>query len=90
MSSHNDSFVASGSSPTHAAQRVQASPDFLLEKYSSIYLLRPLTENARAWVEDHIGSDNGFQPYWPAVVIEYRYVAAILEGISSDGLVVSR
>jgi hypothetical protein len=87
MSSHSDSFVASGSSPT---QRVQASPDFLLEKYSSIYLLRPLTENARAWVEDHVGSDNGFQPYWPAVVIEHRYVGAILEGISSDGLAVSR
>jgi hypothetical protein len=89
MSSHTDSFVASGSSPTHAAQRV-ASPDFLLENHSSIYLLRPLTENARAWVKDHIGSDNGFQPYWPAVVIEHRYVGAILEGISSDGLAVSR
>jgi hypothetical protein len=88
MSSHSDSFVASGSSPTQQVE--QASPDFLLENHSSIYLLRPLTENARAWVEDHIGSDNGFQPYWPAVVIEHRYVGAILEGISSDGLAVSR
>ena len=88
MSSHSDSFVASGSSPTQRAQ--QASPDFLLENHSSIYLLRPLTENARAWVQDHIGSDNGFQPYWPAVVIEHRYVGAILEGISSNGLAVSR
>jgi hypothetical protein len=88
MSSHSDSFVASGSSPTHQVE--QASPDFLLEKYSSTHLLRPLTENARAWVEDHIGSDNGFQPYFPTVVIEHRYVGAILEGISSDGLAVSR
>ena len=88
MSSHSDSFVASGSSPTQGTQ--QASGDFLLEKYSSIYLLRPVTEKARAWVQDDIGSDNGFQPYWPAVVIEHRYVGAILEGISSDGLAVSR
>lgn len=85
MSSHTDSFVASGSSPQRAA-----SPDFLLENHASIYLLLPLTDSASAWVQEHIGSDNGFQPYWPAVVIEHRFVGAILEGISSDGLEVSR
>jgi hypothetical protein len=86
MSSHSDPFVASGSSPTPRAE--QASPDFLLENHSSIYLLRPLTESARIWVEDHIGPDNGFQPYWPAVVIEHRYIGSILEGIQGDGLAV--
>jgi hypothetical protein len=77
MSSHNDSFVASGSSPT---------VDFLCENHGSIFLLRPLTPSATSWLEEHIGQDNGFQPYWPTRVIEHRYISPILEGIQNDGL----
>lgn len=62
--------------------------DFSLENYGSILLLRPLSDSGRAWVEEHIGRDNGFQPYWPTVVIEPRYVADVLEGINSDGMLV--
>ncbi len=40
MSSHNDSFAASGSSPT---------VDFLYENHGSIFLLRPLTPSAASW-----------------------------------------
>jgi hypothetical protein len=57
------------------------APDFLLEDHGSLVLLRPLTACAREWVEKNIGRDNGFQPYWPTVVIEPRYVQAILDGI---------
>ena len=42
MSSHSDSFVASGSSPT---------PDFIVECHGSIFLLRPLTLAASSWIE---------------------------------------
>jgi hypothetical protein len=79
MSSHNDSFVASGNSPT---------VDFLCENYGSIFLLRPLTPSATSWVEEHIGQDNGYQPYLPTVVVEHRYIADIVEGIQNDGLAV--
>jgi hypothetical protein len=79
MSSHNDSFVASGSSPTL---------DFLCENHGSIFLLRPLTPSATSWLEENIGQDNGFQPYWPTCVIERRYIWPILEGIQTDGLAV--
>ncbi len=79
MSSHNDSFAASGSSPT---------PDFLCENQGSVFLLRPLTPSATSWLEEHIGQDNGFQPYWPTCVIEHRYIWPILEGIQNDGLAV--
>jgi len=72
MSSHCDPFAASGSSPT---------ADFLCENRGSIFLLKPLTPSATAWIEEHIGQDNGFQPYFPTVVIEPRYVAEIVEGI---------
>jgi hypothetical protein len=79
MSSHNDSFVASGSSPT---------PDFLCENHGSIFLLRPISPAAFAWIEEHLPSDR--LTFGNAVVIEPRYVWAILVGLQDDGLVVTR
>ncbi len=87
MSSHNDSFVDSGNSPTHSGK---IQPDFVVENHGSIFLLKPLTPPATSWVEEHIGQDNGFQPYWPTCVIEHRFIADIVAGIQSDGLAVGR
>ena len=77
--SSNDSFAASGNSPT---------ADFLCENRGSIFLLRPLTPSATSWIEEHIGQDNGYQPYFPTVVVEHRYIWPILDGIRDDGLAV--
>jgi len=83
MSSHNDSFVASGNSPTHSGK---IPPDFLVESHGSIFLLKPLTPTATSWVEEHIGRENGYQPYFPTIVVEHRYFAEIVAGIQNDGL----
>lgn len=77
---HKNEFVSSGSSP---------SPDFSIRDEGSILLLTPQTEPAREWIDTHIGPDNGYQPYFPTIVIERRYVAAILEGIRDSGLTLS-
>ena len=66
--------------------KTQPRVDFSLENHGSIFLLRPITAPAFQWVEDHIGRDNGFQPYWPNVVIEHRYVEAVVDGIQTSGL----
>jgi hypothetical protein len=79
MSSHNDSFADSGSSPT---------PDFQVENHGSIFLLIPQTLSARVWIDHHIGKDNGYQPHYPTVVVEHRYIADIVRGIQNDGLAV--
>jgi hypothetical protein len=50
--SSNDSFAASGSSPT---------PDFLCEKHGSIFLLRPLSRPAQSWIEENLPSEIGGQ-----------------------------
>ena len=86
MASRSDSFVASGNSPTQSSSKTP--PDFVVENHGSIFLLKPLTLLATSRVEEHIGEDNGFQPYYPPVVVEHRYVADIVEGIRSDGLAV--
>jgi hypothetical protein len=64
-----------------------AKQDFQIDNHGSIVLLRPLTEVAIDWVNEHIGEGNGFQPYWPVVVFEPRYLDHYIAGIRRDGLV---
>jgi len=52
----------------------------------SIILLRPETDAGQAWIEENIGQDNGFQPYWPTVVCEVRYAGDVIDGMVADGL----
>ena len=84
MSSHNDSFAASGSSPTPDS----AMSDFRCENHGSIFLLYPLNESAKSWIEENLPSDA--QWFGNAVAIEHRFIWPILEGIQNDGLVVTR
>ena len=65
---------------------MNTSPDFLLEDHGSVFLLSPQTLSARLWIADNIGRENGFQPYYPTIAIEHRYVQAVIEGIQNDGL----
>jgi hypothetical protein len=48
----------------------------------------PLTPSATSWIEEHIGQDNGYQPHFPTIVVEHRYIADIVDGIQNDGLAV--
>jgi hypothetical protein len=65
------------------------SPDFSFRDEGSLILLTPLSPSAHEFVEERIGSDNGFQPYWPTVVIEKRYAQDILEGVIAEGMVIA-
>jgi len=82
MSSH-DSFSVSGSSPT----KKKIKWDFRVEYHGAIILLCPLTSPGCAWVQRHIGADNGYQPYYPTVILEPRYIDDVLVDIRKKGLV---
>ena len=58
--------------------------DILIQGHGSILLLVPETDAGRAWVEENIGPDNGYQPYWPTVLVEPRYVENIVSGMQAD------
>ena len=60
--------------------------DFRLQNEGSLVLLHPLTPSAVEWVNDRIGKNSGYQPQWPSVLLEPRYVEAILQGIVDDGM----
>ena len=82
MSSHNDSFVTSGNSPTRTEH-----PDFSVENHFTVFLLRPLTPAAESWIDEQIPEDA--LNFGNAVVVEHRYISEIVEGIRNDGLAVS-
>jgi hypothetical protein len=75
-----DLFQTSGTSPTEA--------DFVCENHSSIFLLRHVSPAASDWINEHLPADH--LTFGNAVVIEPRYVWAILNGLQEDGLTVSQ
>lgn len=84
MSSHSDSFVASGSSPTPS--KSGSEPDFSIEgegRFCTVYLLRPLTPAAFEWIAEHIPEDA--QRLGDAVAVEHRCVDQLLKAFLATG-----
>jgi hypothetical protein len=75
-----NAYATSGSSPTQS--------DVVCENHFSIFLLRPISPAAFAWIEERLPRDRS--AFGNAVVVEPRYVWAILVGLQDDGLVVTR
>jgi hypothetical protein len=76
-----------------AAQKIQhkvhstqnAAPDFLIENHGSLFFLRPLSQSAREWIEENISQTDSFQPHWPTILIEHRYISDIIRGLVEEG-----
>ncbi len=51
----------------------------------SIALVKPVTEEATAWIEQHVSQD-GYQPQWPTLYVERRYLDDLLFGMYEAGL----
>jgi len=75
-----NAYATSGTSPTR--------PDFICENHLSLFLLRPTSPAGFAWIEENLPPDR--MTFGNAVVIEPRYVWAILVGLQEDGLAVTR
>jgi len=75
-----NAYATSGTSPS--------KPDLICENHFSVFLLRPVSPSAFAWIEEHLPPDR--LTFGNAVVVEPRYLWAILVGLQDDGLVVTR
>ena len=60
--------------------------DFEIQNEGSIFLLRPLSEQANAWIDEHLPEDR--QTFGGGVVVEHRYITSIIDGIQNDGLTI--
>lgn len=58
--------------------------DLYIQNEGSIFLLRALTDVGREWVEQHIPDDA--QTFGGSIVVEHRYIGAIVQGAVNDGL----
>ncbi len=59
-------------------------PDVRVEDYFSLFLVRPLSGRAQAWLELHVQA--GALWFGGALVVEPRFVQDIMEGIKKGGL----
>ena len=66
---------------------LKPSADFTLQNEGSIFLLQPMTQAARFWVDEFL--PEGRMEFAGAVVVEHRYIADIVEGIRGYGLEVA-
>jgi hypothetical protein len=78
MSSHNDSFVASGNSPT------QSNPDFVVRSEGTMWLFTPQTSAAFEFLTEHIQPDAMY--FGPSLAVEHRFVYELLVGLRKHGL----
>lgn len=58
--------------------------DITIINHGSILVLQPGTPDGREWLDEHIGDDA--QTWGGGIVVEPRYVGAIVNGMIEDGL----
>jgi hypothetical protein len=58
--------------------------DFLTWWDESLFMFRPVSEEAELWVEEHIDRDGSYQPFWPTVVVERRDLVGLLKAICDE------
>ncbi len=61
--------------------------DFYVQNEGSVFLLRPLNDAAREWLEGAIAVED-WQKFGDAVAIEHRCIGPIIQGATADGFVV--
>ena len=54
---------------------------------ASVLRIEPLTQEAKDWVEEYV-SHEGFQPDWPTLYVEHRYLDDLIDGIAVSGLTI--
>ncbi len=69
--------------------KVQAAqPDVTVANHGSIFMIYPLTQAAKEWVDENVPLED-YQWLGPSFACEHRYVDNLLEGMMNDGLVVA-
>jgi hypothetical protein len=61
-----------------------AGIDFEISSGGTVYLLRPLTPAAPAWIPEHLPGDA--LRLGDAVAVEWRYIGYVVGGAIADGL----
>ncbi len=70
-------------------QNLMEKPDVTVQDEGSIFVLYPQTDNGETWIEENLCQNDSPQIWGcKGVVVEHRYVSAILQGMVRDNLVI--
>ena len=60
---------------------------FRIEDHGSLVLVRPLTLDVQAWLEENVADEGEDMAQWfgGALVVEPRYVLPLVEGLIEEG-----
>lgn len=74
------------SSPSKPVPKAPDGPDVLVALHGTIATCRPETPLAQAWLDEHC-PDSPDRTYWgSALVVEWRYLSTLIQGMQQDGL----
>ena len=69
------------------AKQTAKQADVIVGGGGSIYTLTPLSDEAKAWIDENVESE-GYQWLGSSLCVEHRYVADVVEGMQAAGLIV--
>jgi hypothetical protein len=61
--------------------------DFSVENHGSLFLLRPHTPRAKAWMKHEVHAEP-YQFFGDALAIEHRYISEIVRKLIDEGFIV--
>jgi len=64
----------------------QLEPDLYISNEGSIFLVNPISDKGRQWLQENI--DPEALMFHDAIVVEHRFIGAIVDGAQNDGLMV--
>lgn len=67
--------------------KLMRTPDVLVENHGTIFMLRPQTEAAEQWIEDHVQTE-GWQWLGKGLAVDHRYAENLVAGMIEAGLAV--
>ena len=60
------------------------SIDALVSGHGSIYLVRPMSDAANAWIDENVQGDA--QWFGHSLAVEHRYILDLIDGMQASGL----
>jgi hypothetical protein len=66
---------------------MKTTPDLIVRDEGTLFLFRPLTPRAKAWIDEHVQADATW--YGDALVVEHRYAFALAVGVTEAGLTIA-
>jgi len=63
---------------------MQTQTDFLIDNQRTIFAVIPVSDEGRAWIDEHVADDALW--FGKSLIVEHRFIESLVDGFQSDGL----